>query len=216
MAIERTRIEKHFLLLCEGRDAEGFLIAYLNSAALTFDSRFSNDIQVMDFGGNDDLKNYLLNLKNMDGYEKVKSICVVRDAEKDYSKACVEVERAFLQAGFTAPDCCGKWTRESSCPNVGYMLFPFREAHGTLEDLCLMITKESDDVLMLADTFLSEMETNYERVFPRRHKNKLHVLFSANDSFVTMKLGEAASAGAFNWDSAYMSPLREFLASELL
>ena len=42
MPIERKRIKKPFLLLCEGRDAEGFLINYLNSNELAQDPRFSN------------------------------------------------------------------------------------------------------------------------------------------------------------------------------
>ena len=38
MSIERKQIRKSYLLLCEGRDAEGFLINYLNSNALAQDS----------------------------------------------------------------------------------------------------------------------------------------------------------------------------------
>ena len=87
MPVERKRIQKPFLLLCEGRDAEGFLINYLNSNELAQDPRFSNEIQVLDFGGNEDLSNFLMSLKNMDKFDRVKSLAVVRDAEKDYEKA---------------------------------------------------------------------------------------------------------------------------------
>ena len=65
MSIERKQIVKPYLLLCEGRDAEGFLINYLNSNALKQDLRFSNEIQVFDFGGNENLTNFLMNLKNI-------------------------------------------------------------------------------------------------------------------------------------------------------
>ena len=87
MSIERKQIVKPYLLLCEGRDAEGFLINYLNSNALKQDLRFSNEIQVFDFGGNNNLTNFLMNLKNMDKFDRVTSIAVIRDAEKDYDKA---------------------------------------------------------------------------------------------------------------------------------
>ena len=39
MSVERKHIIKPFLLLCEGRDAEGFLIQYLNSKELSHDQR---------------------------------------------------------------------------------------------------------------------------------------------------------------------------------
>ena len=88
MPIERKQIVKSYLLLCEGRDAEGFLINYLNCDALKqWDSRFSNEIQVFDFGGNDNLGNFLKSLMNMDKFGQVKSIAIIRDAEKDFDKA---------------------------------------------------------------------------------------------------------------------------------
>lgn len=66
MSIERKRIVKPYLLLCEGRDAERFLINYLESEALAQDQRLSYEIQVLDFGGNDDLSSFLMNLKNVE------------------------------------------------------------------------------------------------------------------------------------------------------
>ena len=56
MSVERKEIKKPYLLLCEGRDAEGFLIQYLNSSALAQDQRFSNSVQIFDFGGNREIK----------------------------------------------------------------------------------------------------------------------------------------------------------------
>lgn len=58
-----TRIWKPHIILCEGRDAEEFLIAYLNSSALSDIPSFSTDIQVMDFGGNSELSSFFLMLK---------------------------------------------------------------------------------------------------------------------------------------------------------
>lgn len=50
-----TKILKENLIFCEGRDEQEFLIQYLNSTALSYESGFSNDIQVIDFGGNSEL-----------------------------------------------------------------------------------------------------------------------------------------------------------------
>ena len=53
--IERDRIKKDKLIICEGRDEENFLIAWLNSDELSNEPGFSNKIQVLDFAGNSDL-----------------------------------------------------------------------------------------------------------------------------------------------------------------
>ena len=51
MARVRNRIEKPYLILCEGIDVENVMIGYLNSDALAFDGRFANDIQTLNFKG---------------------------------------------------------------------------------------------------------------------------------------------------------------------
>lgn len=56
MVYIKNRILKPFLILCEGRDVENFMICYLESDALSYDPRFSNDIQTFNFNGIDDLE----------------------------------------------------------------------------------------------------------------------------------------------------------------
>lgn len=204
---------KPYLLLCEGRDAEMFLIRYLESNALSHDKRFSNEIQVLDFGGINDLDSYLMNLKNMDKFEQVKSLAVVRDAEKDYTKACKEVVNSLGKCMFASPERCGTWIQTDTGLKVGYILFPLDNDAGTLEDLCLRILSEdnSNDVMSSIETFLEEMEAYHGRTYRRKHKNKLHTYLSTSDKYVTMQLGVASDAGAFDWTSMYLAPLKSFL-----
>lgn len=213
MLIERKQIVKPYLLLCEGRDAEGFLINYLNSDALKQDQRLANEIQVFDFGGNDDLSNYLMNLKNMDKFDQVKSLAVIRDAERDYAKACQSVISSLNNCGFIASEYCGTWAQNDAGPKVGFILFPLNNSAGTLEDLCLQIISENNNAAILSsiDKFLTEMESTYGRHYPRKHKNKLHTYLSGSDDYVTMPLGLASSAGAFDWGSCELEPLKNFL-----
>ena len=213
MPIERKRIKKPFLLLCEGRDAEGFLINYLNSNELAQDPRFSNEIQVLDFGGNDNLSNFLMNLKNIDKFDQVKSLAIIRDAERDYAKACQEVHSSLNKCGFESSECCGAWVHDPSGLKVGFMLFPLNNRAGTLEDLCLRILSENNNknILSTIESFLDVMESSYERSYHRKHKNKLHTYLSSSDEYVTMPLGTASSAGAFDWDSDELESLKCFL-----
>ena len=214
MPTERKQIVKPYLLLCEGRDAERFLINYLESEALAEDQRFFNDIQVWDFGGNDDLSGFLMNLKNMDRFDQVKSLAIIRDAEKDYAKACQDVRCALMKCGFTPSERCGTWVLNDNGLNVGFVLFPLTNDAGTLEDLCLQILSEKNKntILSSIDNFLTEMEASCGRHYRRKHKNKLHTYLSSSDKYVTMPLGLASSAGAFDWGSCELKPLKNFLA----
>ena len=213
MPIERKKIVKPYLLLCEGRDAENFLINYLESEALAQDQRFSNEIQVLDFGGNDDLDRFLMNLKNMERFDQVTSIAIIRDAEKDFAKACSDVTRSLRKSGIISPDSYGTWVNDDTGVNVGYLLFPLNNEAGTLEDLCLNILSENniESILSSIDTFLTTMESSYGRSYRRKHKNRLHTYLSSSDEYVSMQLGLASKVGAFNWDSVYLEPLKKFL-----
>ena len=97
--------------------------------------------------------------------------------------------------------------------NVGYLLFPLNNGAGTLEDLCLQILSEnnSKDVLLSIDAFLATMESTNGRNYHRKHKNKLHTYLASSDEYDSMPLGLASKAGAFNWNSDYLTPLKSFL-----
>jgi len=213
MSIERKHIMKSFIILCEGKDAQNFLINYLESNELAEDLRFSNEIQVFDFGGNSDLGDFLMNLKNMDKFDQVSSLAIIRDAEKDYDKACREVCAALKKSGYICPEHCGTWTTSNTGIKTGFILFPLDNNAGTLEDLCLRILSEDGikDILSETDSFLSELENSYGRVYRKKHKNKLHTYFSTSDKYVTMLIGTASKAGAFNWNSTELVPLKSFL-----
>lgn len=214
MTHERKQIVKQYLLLCEGRDAENFLIEYLNSKALKSDLRFCNDIQVMDFGGNDELVNYLMNLKNMSGFDRVVSLGIIRDAEKDYKRACRDVIHSLEKSGFEPPLKHGEWNSNESGMKVGFALFPLIDnMPGTLEDLCLRILSEKngENILSRIDSFLATMQETYGRMYRRIHKNKLNTYLASNDDYVAMPLGVASKAGAFDWCSKELEPLKKFL-----
>ena len=93
------------------------------------------------------------------------------------------------------------------------MLFPLNNNAGTLEALCLQILSEKNNktILSSVDKFLAAMEPSYGRRYRRKHKNKLHTYLSSSDEYVTMPLGIASSAGAFDWGSCELEPFKTFL-----
>lgn len=205
---------KH-LILCEGIDEWKFLVRYLNSPALEENPFFSKDIDVFDFGGNEQLSGYLAALKGIQGYSDVVSILVIRDAELDVQKAVRQVQSAFRTNGLDVPAAQGQWTE--GVPKTCFLLFPAfgtEERPGTLEDLCLTILDNAaaETPLEEIDTFIEHLRENRKKPFSHPHKARLHTYFSVNNKFVSMKVGEAADAGAFNWFHPNLNPLKDCLS----
>lgn len=208
-------IHKKHLILCEGMDAWKFLVRYLNSPALQETPFFSEDIEALDFGGNEDLSSYLAALKGIEGYSDLVSLLVVRDAELDAQKAARQVQNALRTNDLVVPAAQGQWTEGT--PKTCFLLFPAlgtEESPGTLEDLCATILDDiaAETPMEEIDTFIEHLEQDRKQPFSHRHKTRLHTYFSVNNTFVGMKVGEAADAGAFNWFHPNLEPLKNCLS----
>lgn len=209
-----TQIVKSNLIICEGRDEQEFLIKYLNSDILSSVPGFSNDIQVIDFGGNSELARKLAILKNMENFDKLTSLLIIRDAETNAESACLEIQRALKQNGFPIPQGPHCW--EGQTLKTGFLLFPNCDCivqNGTLEDLCLSILSDplAAGTLEEIDLFLKRLEKYRHEPFSRVFKTKLHTCFSVHNDYVSLKIGEAAAAGAFDWNSPALDPLKNFI-----
>lgn len=213
---KKTEIVKHHLILCEGADEFHFLIAWLNSSVLKEKDLFwSEEIQVLDFGGNEQLKPYISGLMRAEGFDQVKSILIIRDAEKDVDKAISEISTAIKENDLPLPREIGKW--EGAELKVAYLLLPSLDnspCPGTLEDLCANILSENEKpekVLPMVESLLCSLEELRLRTFPHKHKSKLHAYFSVTDKYVSAKVGEAAQWGAFDWKNDRLKYLEELL-----
>ena len=219
MSIEKETIKKHYLILCEGKDAHLFLIQFLESKALKNDIRFANDIQVFEFAGINRLGSCLHSLQNTEGFDLVNRILVIRDAETAPRSAEQSIQTALRNNKLPTPTACNKWS-EVSQNNIqtAYTLFPTcsetAEA-GALEDLCWKILTDSNAEQVQAEIlqFIELLKSEYSRKYPREFKNRIHTYFSVTDDYVSLKIGEAAKAGAFNWEAAALCPLRELIRS---
>jgi hypothetical protein len=209
MARENENLVKSHLILSEGRDAQEFLIYLLQS--LTSENLLFDDFQVLNFGGNAQLNQYLKILPNRPGYEHVKSIAVIRDAEKDADCAIAAIKSAFSSNKFAVPAKPFN-PAKTSVPATGFVIFPNcceNPENGTLEDLCLKILSKEDAQLIL-NTTDSTLE-NYKKQLKQLNKNRLHTYFSLTNEYVTLKIGEAANAKAFKFSGPEIDSLKSFL-----
>lgn len=219
MANKLERIVKKHLIFCEGVDEKFFLIHYLNSKEMQDDPFFAEEIQIIDFGGNEELETKLKTLALSSGFTSVKSLLVIRDAETDGNRAITQIQTSLKNTGFPVPNGPGEWQVEENVKQkIAFLLFPTCDEsvkNGTLEDLCLSILKQPDgsDMLKEIQMFFLSLTEKYQREFPHEHKAKLHTYFSITDKFVGMKIGEAAKANAFDWNSEKLRFLKNFLLS---
>ncbi|MBR6422326.1 hypothetical protein IKS86_06410 [bacterium] len=202
------------LILCEGKDAQLFMIYYLNSKALADNKQYSEVVQVEDFGGNEQLSSALKLWSKDPNFQNLKSLVVLRDSETDAQGAVDSIKTAFKKAELPVPSCPHQFETDGTL-KTGFLLFPECSSdlkNGTLEDLCLSVLEESGVTgISEIDSFLSDLEKREIRIFPRRFKTRLHTYFSITDDFVSLKIGEAAKAGAFDWNSPKLDQIKSFL-----
>ena len=215
--IERDRIKKDKLILCEGRDEENFLISWLNSDELSTEPGFSSEIQVLNFEGNSDLSRQLEKYRKMDGFDSLTHLMIIRDAEQDSDGAVKSIQSALDNNGFQVPEKSCQWIYDKDNDlYISFLLFPACDENptaGTLEDLCLKILAKSDAPACMEEVniFLKRLETEQGKNFSHKFKTQLHAYFAVSDDYVGMKIGEAANAKAFDWSSPELEPLKNFV-----
>ena len=204
MSNKKLTIQKTKLVLAEGADAYFFLIWALEAYAI-------NDVQVMNFGGIDELDNFMNVLTQLDGFDDVESLVVARDAETNYQNALDNVKNSFTRNNLFAPD--NAFEFNDATPKTAIMIFPGYNNDGQLENGCLenLCLKTIDDpVLESAKQYLQNISERHEQL---SHENKslIHSYLSVKNKFVGSKIGEAARFGAWNWSANVLEPFKRIL-----
>jgi len=202
----RNQIMKTKPLVVEGADALHFCISALEAYGV-------DDVQVMDFGGINNLKPYLKALPMLPGYENVSTIVVARDAETNVATAITNVKSSLKQASLPIPENPFEFTGDNL--RTAFMIFPGSVDQvlppGALEDLCLDIVKDGS-TFDCVDAYLQCSQSS-GREIKRQHKTKLHSYLSGKDDFVGMKIGEASKAGAWNWEHERLKQFKDIIVA---
>ncbi|MBD5561051.1 MAG: hypothetical protein HDQ87_12030 [Clostridia bacterium] len=182
--------------------------------------------------GNSQIGPRLQSLKNAPGMSGLKYLAVVRDAEKDAHGAKQSVRSAFRKADFcVVPQDPGKWYaprpdeldqhEDWDDLSTGYLLFPTcddRPVPGTLEDLALqtIADEKRNAYLDAARRYLGavQVERGLEK-YTEPHKNLLYAYLSGTNDAKGCKIGEAARAKIFDWDSPLYGHMKEFFGQAL-
>jgi hypothetical protein len=122
-----STITKTKLLLVEGQDEVGFIRALLDVIGM-------DDIELWDAKGKTNLRQALMAVRLVPGFESVTSIGVIRDADED-AKAAFDSVVAHLKAqGYPVPQQVGTSAVKDGLA-ASVFIFPGGEAPGMLETL---------------------------------------------------------------------------------
>lgn len=204
---DKWQIWSEKLLLAEGVDVHRFLIYAITSYE-------KSDVQVINFGGIDELRLFIENLKNMVNFSKVKTLVIARDAETNLTSAIDKVRSALENAGLAKPSKPFEYNSDNNI-KIAFMFFPGLDEHGQcqtgrLEDLCLA-TVATDTLLNCVDAFLKCAHENQENNEELKHpwKSRLYAYLAGKDDHAGKKLGQAAKDKVWNLNHPIMAPFKK-------
>ena len=193
--VEHTR-----LIIVDGKDVVGCLEAIRDQLAVL-------DVGIRDFGGNDQLRPYLKALVRADGFDRVVSLGIVRDAEDDAAAAFASVRDALRATGLPQP--VRPLIRQGGAPHTTILINPSGQTTGTIEDV-LLTTAQGNPILQCVDSFVTCLQSLGGGLPSRPSKTRARAFVSAQDQ-PAVSLGVAIRRGYFPLDHAGLDPLREFV-----
>jgi hypothetical protein len=189
-------------LLVEGRDIEVFFKAIIRKLQLT-------EIQLQNFGGKNELKNFLPALISAPGFKtKVLSLGIIRDADENPSNAFKSVCSALAKASLAAPKKAEIFS--SNDPRVGVFILPNSTRKGMLETICLDAVKNDPAMQCVNDYF--DCLKGKGLVLNHIDKAKAQAFLSSRKE-PGLLVGQAACKGYWNFDSTIFDSMKHFLSS---
>ena len=168
-----------------------------------------SEIEIKDFGGNDELRDYLGAVWSAPGARTtIEAIGIIRDAETDAETALRSVSRAIRAIGLNPPD--SPLQVVGNRPRIGILILPPGEHCGMLEDVCLSAVHD-DPAMQCVEEYFTCVQESVE-YWPNRNPSKARVqAFLASRERPGLLLGQAAERGEWNWEHPTYSPIKRFI-----
>jgi hypothetical protein len=197
---QATPFVKPKVLIGEGRDEENFfnaLVAYLGLP----------DIHVEQYGGKDNLKNYLREFGVRPGHQNVVALAVTRDADDTVAQVFQSISTLLANNALPSPGSPGQFA--VGPPRIGVFILPDNRRAGVLEDLCLDAVL-ADGAIACVDEFFQCVAKNTSRQPEPMAKARVHA-WLASQNEPDLRLGEAALKDLWPWTDAAFQPIIQFL-----
>jgi hypothetical protein len=197
---ERKSIKRPVAIAVEGLDYLYFLLSQLDGP-LEFEG-----IQLwnfMDVG----LVRWLEGFRKMGGFETIRGLGIIRDAEGNSVNTIASVRAALANSGYPAPDGPMQVEIEGGLA-VGYLVMPHGANAGCLEDACLPAVKAGSpmDCVEAFARCVDKPEKNNNW----RAKVKVHSIIAASDQ-PYLTLGESAKSNIWDFANPSLSVMLSFI-----
>lgn len=194
-----TRL-KSKILLVEGNDPRNFFEAFVRHLSI-------DNIQIQNFGGITQLRDFLEGLVGATGFRVVESIGIVRDAETSAESAFQSVQSSLKNAALPVPNRPER--RTDASPAVTVLILPGNNQQGMLETLlCESFagTPENDCI----DAFFACVDALPNASIKRPEKARAHAYLTTK-SDPHLSVGVAAKRNYWDLDHPIFDRVRDFL-----
>ena len=200
------RVEHTSLLLVEGIEDARFFTAIAHRLNRT-------DLQIVTVGGKDNFRSFLVStLMKSDNFSRLRRLGIVRDADNSAQSALQSLHDALGHAQLPAPS--QAWVAEQSGHlTVSLAILPDGSSQGNLEDLCLRSIENSPDSTCVDQYVECRVSAGAQIANNRLAKSKVHAFLAVGRDTADpgLRLGEAAEAGVWDWNSPAFQPIIDFL-----
>ncbi len=188
-------------VFCEGKDD----LAVIQGVAVSIGL---NDLNIEFFSGKDNLTHFLkaARLRPEFSRNQVSAVGIVRDADEDGQAAFQSVRAAMLANGFNAPEKSGGVAAGEIL--TGVMIIGPNDGKGMIEDLCLKSVSNLPEFPCVEDYFRCVSQKRGRADFSAKAKVRAWL---ATQSDHDLRVGKAAEAGYWPWQSPAFEPLKVFL-----
>ena len=200
-------IESSRLLLVEGNDDRHFFQRLIGR-------RQNSDIQVIEYGGEARLGDFLANTLVADPglSDLAKVMGVVRDADDSYQGALQSVQDSLRRANLPVPATpltYGEDEAQGTTIQVVAYIMPDNGSPGDLETLCLDAVR-SAPAMPCVDRYFNCLQS-ISQVPTQESKARLRAFLAANPADPTLLTGNAIAAGVIPWNSPAFAGVHQFL-----
>ena len=193
-------IESKNQLLVEGNDQRNFFRAFVKHRSI-------ENIQIQNFGGVNELSDFLLAFVKMPDFHTVQSIGIVRDAEMSAKGAFQSVRSSLKKVKLSIPQKSG--VRTDANPAVTVLILPDENRRGMLETLiCQSFADTSVDQCI--DGFFTCVENSASVSIKNADKARVHAYLTTRPE-PHYSVGVAAMNGYWDLDHEAFRNVHEFL-----
>lgn len=197
------------LVLCEGK--EDLLVIQ----TLAAHAGIGEKLVFEQYGGKDNLRNYLRLLKARPGYVRgeYSRILVTRDADADFNSAWDAVKGAVQDIFSVNPASPGAWCQIEDAPEIAAWIIPGVGEKGMIETLCVESSRSKiPEVLACLDSFIECLNGVHGDPVHEKARFAIWTIAARGpDAKGRMSLEYAIPNLPIDWDDTAFTPLRELL-----